>query len=181
MLCEKCGRNEATVHLTEIIKNVKSEIHLCEGCARSIGLNSKLSNFSLTVPDMLSFLDIEEAGAVRDTHLCRHCGTSFLDYKKSGKLGCPDCYRYLKNELEPVIANYHGEKKHIGKLPMNFIEMKPPGKVYLETATRVAEKVETLAELEKKLDLAVRDERYEDAAGLRDRIRLYKENQTDNY
>jgi hypothetical protein len=45
-------RNEATVHLTEIIKNVKSEVHLCEACARGIGLNSKLSNFSLTVPDM---------------------------------------------------------------------------------------------------------------------------------
>ncbi len=181
MMCEKCRKNEATVHLTEIIKNVKSEVHLCEGCAREIGLNSKLSNFSLTVPDMLSFLNVDEAGEIVDSHHCKRCGTTFVDYKKTGKLGCPECYRYIKSALDPVIANYHGEKKHIGKMPSNFIEMKSTGKIFLETTTRVAEKTETLTELEKKLDLAVKDERYEEAAVFRDKIKKYKQNEPDQY
>jgi protein arginine kinase activator len=110
MYCEKCKHNEATVHLTEIIKNVKSEVHLCEFCAREIGLNSKLANFNLTVPDMLSFLDVEEAGDLVDANRCRGCGYTFLDYKKTGKLGS----RMLPlpaSALDPVVASYHGEKR----------------------------------------------------------------------
>ncbi len=171
MLCEKCKKSEATVHLTEIIKNVKSEIHLCEACARGIGLNSKLSNFTLTVPDMLSFLDIEETHDIVDTNVCRSCGTAFLDYKKTGKLGCPDCYRYLHGALEPVIAGYHGEKKHVGKIPLNYVEMKSPGKAFLDAGVRVAEKTETIMDLKKKLDQAVKEERYEDAAVVRDNLK----------
>jgi len=171
MLCEKCKRNEATVHLTEIIKNVKSEVHLCEACARGIGLNSKLSNFSLTVPDMLTFLDVEEVRDIIDVNACKTCGGSFLDYKKAGRLGCPDCYRYLWSALEPVIKNYHGEKKHIGKMPINYAEMKAPGKLFLDTNVRVIEKTHTATELERKLAEAVREERYEEAAFLRDMLK----------
>lgn len=171
MVCEKCKHNEATVHLTEIIKNVKSEIHLCEVCAREIGLNSKLSNFNLSVPDMLSFLDVEEAGDVVDTNVCKTCGTTFFDYKKTGKLGCPDCYRYLRGALDAVIVSYHGEKKHIGKIPLNYVETRMPGKFYIESGTRVLEKTATVAELKKKLEDAVSDERYEEAAEIRDSIK----------
>ncbi|HSV97479.1 MAG TPA: UvrB/UvrC motif-containing protein [Spirochaetota bacterium] len=171
MFCEKCKHNEATVHLTEIIKNVKSEVHLCESCAREIGLNSKLANFNLTVPDMLSFLDVEEAGGMVDPNRCRGCGFTFLDYKKTGKLGCPECYRYLRSTLDPVVVNYHGEKRHVGKMPLNYIEMKTPVRVLFDKSVNVAEKTDVLSDLMKKLDKAVEEERYEEAAVLRDKIR----------
>lgn len=176
MVCEKCKKFEATVHLTEIIKNVKSEIHLCETCAREIGLNSKLSNFTLTVPDMLSFLDVDEARDVVDNVICKTCGTTFLDYKKTGRLGCPDCYIYLRSSLEPSILHFHGEKKHIGKMPLNYIEVKSTGKVLLETSTKVIEKIETVSDLKKKLEQAIIDERYEEAAMFRDLIKKNEDN-----
>lgn len=171
MFCEKCKHNEATVHLTEIIKNVKSEVHLCEACAREIGLNSKLANFNLTVPDMLSFLDLEEAGELVDANRCRGCGYTFLDYRKTGKLGCPECYRYLRSSLDQVVAGYHGGKRHVGKMPLNYIEMKAPVRALPDKNLKLAEKTDTIVDLKKKLEQAVEEERYEEAAVLRDRIR----------
>ena len=169
MLCERCKERDATVHLTEIIKNVKSEIHLCEVCAREIGLNAQLSSFSLSVPDMLSFLDVNEVDENGETTACASCGYTFFDYKKNGKLGCPDCYRYLRSSLYQVITNYHGSAQHVGKVPMNFVEQGNRGIMLLEKANGNRSTM-SIAEMKKKLDDAVEEERYEDAAVLRDRI-----------
>jgi protein arginine kinase activator len=120
---------------------------------------------------MLSFLDVEEAGDVVDPNRCRGCGFTFLDYKKTGKLGCPECYRYLRSSLDSVVVNYHGEKRHVGKIPLNYIEMKTPARALFDKSVKVAEKTDTLSDLMKKLDKAVEEERYEEAALLRDMIR----------
>ncbi len=34
MMCDICGKKKATVHLTEIVDEQMSEMHLCEECAR---------------------------------------------------------------------------------------------------------------------------------------------------
>lgn len=159
---------EATIHLTEIIKDVKSEVHLCENCAREIGLNSKLSNFSLSIPEMLSFLDIHEVDDGDTAGVCSTCGLSFLDYSRDNKLGCPDCYASLEDSLKSVIAGYHGSVKHAGKHPNN-----PPGAptgIYTGVA-RIIHNAKTLEELKEMLDSAIYEERYEEAAVLRDKIR----------
>ena len=168
MFCERCKNIEATIHLTEIIKDVKSELHLCENCAREIGLNSKLSNFSLSIPEMLSFLDIDEVDEVVNGSVCKSCGLSFADYSRESKLGCPDCYRYLGESLKSVIAGYHGAVKHTGKHPNN-----PAGitSVTYEKPVVPADPKKSMEELKTMLSRAVVDERYEEAALLRDKIR----------
>lgn len=170
MKCQKCRNDDATIHLTEIIRNVKSEFHLCEKCARLVGINSRFSNFSLSVPDMLSFLDLDEVRDVADSNICHNCGLTFLDYKKTGKLGCTQCYNYLSAPIEPLIMNYHGSARHVGKVPTNYIEVKSDSKMYLEDNSEKSD-AESLEHLVKMLNSAVLDERYEDAAVLRDRIR----------
>ena len=167
MFCERCKKVEATIHLTEIIKDVKSEVHLCENCARDIGLNSKLSNFSLTIPEMLSFLDVNEVGEGTDGITCKKCGQTFMDYKRDGKLGCPDCYLYIGDSLKSIIAGYHGENRHIGKHPNNF-EFLPDA--VIEQPVQLKEK-NSINELREQLNIAVSEERYEDAALLRDKIK----------
>lgn len=167
MFCERCKNNEATIHLTEIIKDVKSEVHLCEGCARDIGLNSKLSNFSLSVPEMLSFLDVTEVDEFVTGSVCSSCGITYMDFSRDGKLGCPDCYRYLGDSLKSVIAGYHGGTKHVGK---------HPGTVAVQEEEMVSRAIQTMDtrksidELKKQLNRAVFEERYEEAAVLRDKI-----------
>lgn len=167
MICEKCKKNEATIHLSEVIKDIKSEIHLCEVCAREVGLNTKISNFSLSLPEMLTFLNFDEAADYTDPRRCDTCGCDFIDYKKEGKLGCPECYNNLAEYLEPVLSGFHGDKRHIGKFP-----------VYNEvagTVNRVLNEVKDtsdgISDLQAKLELAVSEEKYEEAALLRDRIR----------
>lgn len=167
MLCERCKNIEATIHLTEIIKDVKSEVHLCESCAREIGLNSKLSNFSLSIPEMLSFLDVSEIDESSAGSVCKSCGLSFMDYSRENKLGCPDCYVYLKDSMKSVIAGYHGATRHAGKQPAMT------GAVAAETCARTVRTVtmkKSIDELKAQLNHAVYEERYEDAAQLRDRI-----------
>jgi protein arginine kinase activator len=167
MLCERCKNIEATIHLTEIIKDVKSEVHLCESCAREIGLNSKLSNFSLSIPEMLSFLDVSEVDEFPAGSVCKSCGLSFMDYSRDSKLGCPDCYTHLHDSLLSVIAGYHGAVRHVGKQPSGTAG------TAVETCartTRVVTAKKSVDELKNQLDRAIYEERYEEAARLRDRI-----------
>lgn len=167
MICEKCKKNEATIHLSEVIKDIKSEVHLCEECARDVGLNTKISNFSLSLPEMLTFLNIDEAADYTDPKRCPTCGSDFIDYKREGKLGCPECYNSLADYLEPVLAGFYGEKRHIGKFPIYNDETGP----VIRAVKREKNTAESISDLQAQLDLAVSDERYEEAALLRDRIR----------
>jgi len=166
MICEKCKKNEATIHLSEVIKDMKSEVHLCEECAREVGLNTKISNFSLSLPEMLTFLNPDEAADYSDSRRCATCGSDFINYKREGRLGCPECYNNLAEYLEPVLAGFHGGKRHIGKFPVFNDETVNTGRIVKEKGPS-----ENIEDLQAQLDLAVIEERYEEAADLRDRIR----------
>lgn len=171
MECERCKKAEATIHLTEIIKDVKSELHLCEACARDVGLNAKLSNFSLSVPEMLSFLDLNEVDQTADELRCKICNYTFIDYNKTGKLGCPDCYQSFAEPMKSIVSSYHGEQRHIGKLPLYTIDsIKEPARV-----ARVPEIKDSISDLQRQLEYALDEERYEDAAVLRDRLKEINE------
>lgn len=183
MNCDRCKNIQATIHLTEIIRDNRSEVHLCENCAKEMGLNTKLSNFSLTASDMLSFLDPNELSESRsepgsdiffdenESYTCKKCGSSYFDFKRTGKLGCEHCFQSMEKPLTSIISACHGEKMHVGKIPHiihdiieNPVEKKKP-------ADEVGKlKNESLSNLKKKLDKAVAEERYEEAALLRDLI-----------
>ena len=34
MFCQECQKRPATIHMTRIVNNVKTEVHLCSECAR---------------------------------------------------------------------------------------------------------------------------------------------------
>ena len=53
MLCELCKQSQATVHLTEIVNEQMTELHLCETCANQKGTQVE-SHFGLS--DLLSGL-----------------------------------------------------------------------------------------------------------------------------
>jgi protein arginine kinase activator len=167
MFCERCKKTEATIHLSEVIKDMKSEVHLCEGCARDVGLNTKISNFSLSLPEMLTFLNVDELTDYSDGKNCPVCGSGFMEYKKEGKLSCPECYNNLSEFLDPVLAGFHGEKRHIGKFPVFNDENSYTHKTYKNEKTDY----DNRNELQSQLDTAVSEERYEDAAVLRDKLK----------
>jgi protein arginine kinase activator len=183
MNCDRCKKIKATIHLTEIIRDNRSEVHLCETCAREMGLNTKLSNFSLTATEMLSFLNLNEISENRDesgndmlfndneSSTCKKCGCSFLDFKQTGQLGCEHCFQSMRKPLASVISACHGEKMHVGKIPHIIHDIIENPEEKMETSDEFSElKNESLSNLKKKLDEAVEEERYEEAALLRDLI-----------
>ena len=169
MKCEKCNLDIATIHLTEIIKDTKSEVHLCEKCAREIGLNAKLSGFSISIPEMLTFLNKNDLEGVETGDRCKICGTGFFDYSKTGLIGCPQCYENIKQTIKPVAEGIHGSVIHKGKIPKYFIKEEIEDKVE-ETALIHEEKTETIEDLKQLLEKAVLEENYENAAIYRDKI-----------
>ncbi len=167
MFCEKCKKNEATIHLSEVIKDMKSEVHLCEGCAREVGLNTKISNFSLSLPEMLTFLNVDEVADYKNEKICSLCGSDFFYYKRDGRLGCPECYNNLAEFIEPVLTGYHGDNRHIGKFPVHNGEADSTKKSHMMNNHFS----DNITDYKAQLDIAVNEERYEEAAILRDKIR----------
>ena len=158
MLCELCKQSQATVHLTEIINDQMTELHLCEACANQKGAQVE-SHFGLS--DLLSgladFSKTQEPEEV-PTKACPSCGMTYDDFRKVGRLGCADCYPTFKRSLGSLLKRIHGSPIHVGKSPARLIK---PSKIA---------KTELL-DLKKKLERAIAHEEFEEAARLRDQIR----------
>ncbi len=153
MKCYRCSKH-ATLHITEIIKSVPHELHLCEDCAQQYQKN----------PDSQS-----EEGAFKpsgtsgdkpldelDKLLCPTCGMSFREFRNQGRLGCAHCSRAFQEELYPLLENIHGETRHCGKTP--------------KRAPMASQKQTDLIRLRNEFKQAVASESYEQAARLRDQI-----------
>jgi len=162
MLCDICGKSQATVHLTEIIDEQMTELHLCESCAKEKGAQME-KHFGLS--DLLAGLaDIGEAPelAKAQEQQCPACGLLFSEFKRTGRFGCAQCYEAFKDQLLPLLRRIHGSIKHAGK-PTT---MRPPAPV---KPVRGAEA--QILQLKAKLLKAVEMEEFEEAAGLRDQIK----------
>ena len=156
MLCDNCKINNATTHIKTIVNGVAREQNLCEECAAKLGYNS-LNQGGLT--SMLASLFGEN---MSKTHLsgkqCPNCKTDFSLITKTGKVGCPICYETFKTELLPYIKRVHGSTIHQGKIPNKAPLIVKP-------------KNQTVYELKMQLSRMVAEEKYEEAAVIRDKIK----------
>ena len=164
MLCDACGKNPATVHLTEIVSDQMNELHLCEECARKKSQDVE-QNFGLG--DLLGGMaDINKNGKDKEavSVKCLNCGLTYADFKKIGRLGCGDCYNAFKKYLAPLLKRIHGSSQHVGKSPI------------LAKKTLGSKKKIDIQELRDKLQRAVEQEQFEEAARLRDQIKNLEAN-----
>ena len=166
MLCNICGKNPATVHLTEIIDDQMNELHLCEECARQKSIQME-QQFGLS--DLLAGL-AEFEKPVKKTEeaalKCANCGLTYADFKKIGRLGCGECYSAFKKYLGPLLKRIHGSSQHFGKSPLKV--------------TKVLKKKIDLATLRQSLQRAIEMEAFEEAAKIRDQIRELEKKQSQN-
>jgi len=80
---------------------------------------------------------------------CPNCRTTLRQLHQSSLLGCAECYRYFREPLQATVHRLQGASCHRGRRP------------------RGADG----ADLKEMLEAAVSEQRFEDAAQLRDRIR----------
>lgn len=165
MLCDICGKDQATVHLTEIIDEKMTELHLCEECAQKKGAQME-SHFGLA--DLLAGLaDLggQFTSTKKETRVkCPRCGLTYEDFKKVGRLGCGECYTAFKEALLPLLKRIHGSTQHYGKSPRKVSKS-------VKAQKAVAEQKDELQDLKNKLQKAIQLEEFEEAARLRDMIR----------
>jgi protein arginine kinase activator len=163
MQCQLCNKATASVHLTQIVDNEVKKVDLCEACAREKGVNDPMG-FSLA--DLLLGLGasqkMEEASAATGSEVvCKSCGFTQADFKKTGRLGCSDCYDVFATGLEALLKGMHKGTQHKGKVP--------PGR------RRTADAQAKLTKLEADLKAAIAREDFEQAAALRDELKHAKQ------
>lgn len=161
LTCERCGTRPATVTIAQVINDEVTERHLCAECAAIEGFK-----FSFQFPDVFSsiqkaFADLLKElfgeGGFPETPACPKCSSTFEDIAaRGGKFGCSECYNYFREEARRIARGYHGTSKHRGMSPAGLVE---------EVDVNAQIKM-----LQRKLDRLVAQEKYEEAAKVRDEL-----------
>jgi len=156
MKCQSCGKKEAKVRYYEDINGAKQELHFCEDCAKKFGFENFSEIFSPIFTSIPNFF-IEE----KKEDKCNKCGYTFENYLKTGFFGCPNCYEAFNDNLDELFMKLHGKTRHVEKSEK---------KVNKSTKKKLT-KEEEIAILKGKLADLVKNEEYEEAAVLRDKIK----------
>ncbi len=154
--CKFCGE-AATVHLTQIINNKIQKVDLCENCAQQKGVSDP-EGYSLAEMLVQSNAGLEaEEGQLQ----CSSCGCTTGDFRRTGRMGCADCYIAFEPLLEPILEDMHIGLNHVGKVPVHAL-------------SRQSHNAQ-LHNLKTALTRAVEEEAYEKAAQYRDQIQALEE------
>ncbi len=148
MLCDACKQNEAVVHRIMIINGVKHEQHLCTQCAQ------KATTISFKLPSLADLTNV--SFKAQQPNLTCVCGMTLKDFKEDGLMGCPECYKTFCDALTPIIKRAQGGRtQHVGEQPHCPDDVP----------------ANNLKALRGELAAAIKNEDYEQAAVLRDRIK----------
>jgi len=156
MICQRC-QNEASVHLTERVDGRRRELHRCVACARKAGLVLPETPPDLGLDSVVQSLISKHVGELVGELAelsCPDCGVRYMDFRVGGRLGCPNDYKVFSRGLLPLLQRFHGATRHVGKRA----RPRPEAAQRLRLRSRLRE--------------AVALEDYEEAARLRDRLRL---------
>ena len=162
MQCQECGKRPATLHFTKFVNGEKTELHICESCAREKGELIPGTPAGFSIHNLLSGLldfDAPSAGSMTKAPVvkCDTCGMTYTQFSKVGRFGCSHCYKHFSERLDPLLKRVHGSTVHIGKVPKR-------------AGGRLKTKRE-IDQLKKEMQGRIEREDFESAAELRDRIK----------
>jgi len=164
MKCQQCEK-PATFHITELTGPQPQELHFCESCAKTYltqeGGPAPAPTLANVLAKQLQLGKAAEELAKLDQRSCPVCGITFYEFRNQGRLGCPHDYVYFEKELTPLIANIHGESRHVGKRPRGH--------------EGGSDEQSDLIRLRREMKEAVEKEDYEKASNVRDQIRKLEE------
>ena len=157
MKCEICHLEEASRAISRVVDGEPKELYVCDACARvsasapaggpdGRGLTDVLFSLGMPVPP-----DRRAADAV-----CPVCGLSRGDLRARRRLGCPRCFETFETDVRTFLS---------AQVPAAPRSREDPDEAM---RARDAERIRG------QLDDAVREERYEDAAGLVARLRALR-------
>ncbi|PAV27928.1 hypothetical protein CIL05_19805 [Virgibacillus profundi] len=176
MKCQECQQRPATLHFTRVINGNKTEVHVCEVCAKEKGyMTYPEDGYSLhnLLSGLFSF-DSTKVGSHQDHTFqqvhelqCPKCEMTFSEFKRIGKFGCAACYETFAQRLDPIFRRVHsGNTKHFGKIPK-----RKGGDLH---------KKKQLEDYKTELQDLIESEAFEEAAQVRDKIRALENHQGDS-
>jgi len=166
MLCQRCEKESASVHIDEVrafvspghASNDIATHHLCEVCAQKAGLPSQQVQAKATIDEVWKLLQLSAVTATKrkPTVACGECGTTLDELRRRGRVGCQQCYDTFAEYLGELLERMHGSAQHVGRIP--------------GTDERTVERTRRIDEVRTQLARAIADEAFEDAARLRDEL-----------
>lgn len=153
MLCESCHEQPATVHLTTIAGGEKTEQHLCAACCQKHKQAIAVAGMNSLLAGLLQGTAQTTASTLR----CSSCGQTYEQFRKTGTLGCAQCYQDFRTQLKPMLERIHGRVQHAGRVPKQADEINR-ARLHME-------------DLRREMERAVASEDFERAAQLRDELR----------
>lgn len=162
IMCDECGERPANIHLTTIVDGEKKDFNLCSEClARKKELSVDFGAIASRLSKMIRQKQEKAAESESETPIpdisCAQCGTTYAQFRASGRLGCAQCYEAFRQPLTEWMDHTYGASKHIGRAS---------GGVACAVSLRMQ-----LEKLRRRQKRAIADEAYEEAALLRDQIR----------
>ena len=157
MMCDVCKEREHVVKLSKVDGDTHTYVHLCEKCAAERGVEVTAASHPLG--DLLHAVQQQMIAAPGEAGRCTFCSATLKDFKSSGRLGCARCYVAFESSLRDLLRRVHGNSRHAGR------RYEPP-------AAGVPDQLTILGELRQQLRRAIEAEQFEEAAQLRDRIRV---------
>jgi protein arginine kinase activator len=158
--CQRCSK-PVTYHITDVDKSEVREYHFCDEHARQHLAASEEAPAQplgeLAGGSAKSAQPAQREPTAAEKRACPHCQISFVDFRNSGRLGCPYDYEVFRDELMPLLENIHDDTAHHGKVPRR--------------SPQSTQRQSELIELRRLLRKTIEVEDYETAARLRDQIK----------
>lgn len=173
MLCQNCNNNEANVRYTQIINGEKKEMFLCDKCSKELGIdNMKLSlpiDFSSFFGDLLNEYDSSFMPLLQKPNelKCDKCNMTYNEFMELGKFGCDNCYDAFSRRIDTILKRLQGSNRYSGRKAEENEEIQ--NEVVREEET--SSKEEIIQKLKLQLKQLVQEEKYEEAAKVRDEIK----------
>ena len=164
MKCEVCNLRDAVIHVKQMKDEDDINLHLCQICASERGIPAEDSDGGLSINHLLAGLVEEDSLDHKRTKTkkCPLCGLTLERFQKKPSAGCHECYTVFAQQIKRIISRRYGHVQHRGRLPRRLVAYKS----FLYD----------MAHLKRELKTAVREEKYEKAAELRDRIKAIQSN-----
>ena len=153
MMCDICGVRDAMVVVQQVSNNVRKEVHLCLQCAAQRGLSTHNGKLEMSLAGLFDSISNNK----KNQRHCPVCGTSSGELSKHQRLGCPECYNILNEELRHILEERGVGGTYTGSMPHRLANFKS---VLVDRM-----------QLKVKLEQSVALEEYEKAAMYRDRLK----------
>ncbi len=159
MLCDFCHEREAAIYMEQVSSTgQKRKINICMECAIQRGISNDPKSIESSIGSLFKELAMASKRLqIDNSRVCPVCGTAVAEFKRTGKVGCPECYAIFKNDIFKYLERRGITGKYTGSLP--------------ERLSTVHSVLNDRMILQNKLDKAIACEDYEKAAMYRDYLR----------